>query len=124
MLSCDQYAILDDLFIKLKSDSSFTGDNLWLNVLASSFVAPIFDTGICQVMFKSNPDDEWIFGLNLLNQYTIDFDIDNMAFSMVNYNGVKDFESLEEGFEAVIVENGLPWDAIALQTLLTSVLVW
>ena len=30
VLSCDQYGVMDSLYIKLKDAGSFTGDNLWL----------------------------------------------------------------------------------------------
>ena len=48
---------MDSLYIKLKDDGSFSGDNLWLQVQPSAFVSEIDDTGICQVMLKSNADD-------------------------------------------------------------------
>lgn len=66
VLSCDQYGVMDSLYIKLKDDGSFSGDNLWLQVQPSAFVSEIDDTGICQVMLKSNADDQWILGLNLM----------------------------------------------------------
>jgi len=66
VLSCDQTAVLNDLYIKLKKKSSFTGSNLWLQVQPSAFISEIYDTGICQLMFKENAEDKWVIGLNLL----------------------------------------------------------
>lgn len=73
-------------------------------------------------MFKENSDDQWVFGLNLLTQYTVDFDLDNMAFSIKDYSGFKSWESNQEPFELVSVENSTPWDKIGVQAALSTVL--
>jgi len=61
------------LRIKTRSQEKTYGSKL----SASSYLTEISTTELCQVMLKSNSDDEWIFGINFLNQYTVDFDIDN-----------------------------------------------
>lgn len=64
-------------------------------------------------MLKENVDDFWIIGLNTLNDYTSDFDLDTMAFSIVDYNGNKSYGSTESALYTVDVENTTPWGQVA-----------
>lgn len=100
VVSCDQYAVLNDLYIKFESVAGYTG-NLWYQIQPIDYLSEIYTTGQCSVQFKSNANDEWVLGLNFLNYYTLDVDMDNSNFSLVDYSGVKTFESTTAAFETI-----------------------
>lgn len=64
--------------MRFADEGSFTGDNLWIQIMAASYVREIDQTDYCQILLQENDDDFWVLGLNALDYYTSDFDLDNM----------------------------------------------
>ena len=84
---------MKDLYIRFADSQAYTATNRWFVISPSDYMTEIDQTDVCQVLLKRSSTDEWRLGLNFLNQYTTDFDQDNMRVSIVNYNNNKPWTS-------------------------------
>lgn len=74
VLDCAQRDIMRDIYIRFLDNANTMPTN-WFSIQPIDYMSEIDNTEVCQVMLAKNTKDEWIMGLNFLNQYTVDFKI-------------------------------------------------